>query len=299
MASLKDIKLHIVGVKQTQKLTKAMNMVAASKLRNTQSRTETFRAYADEYARLLSEMAGRAPAGAHPLLVPNNDAKKIGILAFSSDRGLCGSFNSNIFHALNKKLNQFTEEQLTPDLFLVGRKLRDFYQRRNYHISHAMVGVMGSFDFLLAHKIAEDLMEAYSKGEYRQIWMLYTKFHSLSKQEVILKPILPLCREVSGNVDGGEGVASLSSGGFDYLIEPNPEELFKRLIPRSLSILIFRAMLETATSENAARMQAMDNANRNCKEMIDTLTLSYNKARQASVTTELLDIVGGAEALNG
>ncbi len=292
MASLKDIKRQITAVKQTQKLTKAMNMVAAAKLRSTQGRTETFRAYALEHARLAAEIGRRAGEVSHPLLVGQKDpAKKVEILAFSSDRGLCGSFNTNLFHVLDKKILNLREAGNEVSLFLVGRKLKEYYQRRKVEVSHSMTGVMGNFDYLLAQEISEQLTRDFLDGHLSEVWLLTTRFYSVARQTPELVPFLPLAHEMPG--DSGEEL----TGAKDFMVEPDAATLFERLIPRSLTIMVYQAMLESATSENAARMQAMDNASKNCKEITENLTLVYNKIRQASVTNELLDIVNGSEAL--
>ena len=294
MASLKDIKRQIGAVKQTQKLTKAMNMVAAAKLRTTQGRTESFRAYALAHHRLMDEI-GRMSAGVdHPLLKTNEESKKVEILAFSSDRGLCGSFNTNIFNLLDKKIVSMREAGHEVSLFLVGRKLKEYYQRRNVDVSHAMTNVMGNFDYLLAQEIAETLTREYLAGTYKEVWLLTTRFHGVAKQEPIIMPFLPLVHEVT---DIADDTHMHVGTGYGYIVEPDAATLFGRLIPRSLAIMIFQAMLESVTSENAARMAAMDNASKNCKEITDNLTLVYNKLRQAAVTNELLDIVNGSEAL--
>ena len=293
MASLKDIKRQIGAVKQTQKLTKAMNMVAASKLRATQGRTESFRAYADEHHRLMDAIGRQSQGVEHSLLTRNEQSKNIEIVAFGSDRGLCGSFNTNLMHMLDLKIIALRDAGYEVSLFLVGRKLREYYQRRNVEISHAMSGVMGNFDFLLAQEISETLINEFLQGKFKEVHLLTTRFHSVAKQEPMLMPFLPLDHEVT---DVAENVATTAGYG-SYMIEPDASTLFSRLIPRSLSITIFQSMLESVTSENAARMQAMDNASKNCKEITENLTLIYNKLRQAAVTNELLDIVNGSEAL--
>lgn len=293
MASLKDIKRQITAVKQTQKLTKAMNMVAAAKLRSTQGRTESFRGYADEHHRLMDTIGEQSRGVDHPLLKINEASKKIQILAFGSDRGLCGSFNTNLFHILDRKILALRAEGHEVSLFLVGRKLKEYYQRRSVEITHAMSGVMGNFDYLLAQEISETLTKEFLAGAYKEVWMLTTRFHSVAKHEPTLSQFLPLIHEITEKGDEERHSAS----GYGYLVEPDPATLFGRLIPRSLAIMIFQAMLESATSENAARMQAMDNASKNCKEITENLTLVYNKLRQAAVTNELLDIVNGSEAL--
>jgi F-type H+-transporting ATPase subunit gamma len=293
MASLKDIKRQIRAVKQTQKLTKAMNMVAAAKLRATQGRTESFRAYAEEHQRLL-EAIGRQPQELeHPLFRRNEEASQVKVLAISSDRGLCGSFNTNLSHLLDKKIVEWRGRGQEVSLFLVGRKLRDYYSRRKALVAsiQAMApGVLGNFDYPLAQEITKDLTEEFIGGKLREVWILTTKFMGMARQEPVLIPLLPL-------VPATTEERPVQPLGYGYLVEPDPATLFNHLIPRSLTIAVFQALLESVTSENAARMQAMDNASKNCKEITESLTTVYNKLRQAAVTNELLDIVNGSEAL--
>jgi F-type H+-transporting ATPase subunit gamma len=289
MASLKDIKRHITAVKQTQKLTKAMNMVAAAKLRAVQNRTELFRFYADEHKRLINEIGCRSSDVDHPLLKSNPNSDKALILVFTSDRGLCGSFNANIFQHLDNKVVDLRQEGLKPELFIIGRKGAEYYRRR-VPIKDAEIGVLGTFDYDHSLIISKDLQDYFLSGEYREIFVCHTLFKSLSRHEVTIDLLMPLVPEQADHAAAAE---------LDYLIEPKPVELLSRLIPRSLDIMIYRAFLESVTSENAARMQAMDNASKSCKDIIVSLTMAYNKARQAAVTNELLDIVNGAEALKG
>jgi F-type H+-transporting ATPase subunit gamma len=288
MASLKDIKRQIRAVKQTQKLTRAMNMVAAAKLRATQGRTESFRAYAEEHHRLMEAIGRQSLGRDHPVLRHNDKARRIRVLAISSDRGLCGSFNTNLSHFLDKKITSWRGAGQEVSLFLVGRKLKEYYGRRQVEVSHAMTGVLGNFDYPLAQEITESLTAEFLEGTVREVLILTTKFAGLGRQEPVLVPLLPLVHETG---DSSPPV------GYGYLVEPDPATLFSRLIPRSLTITVFQALLESVTSENAARMQAMDNASKNCKEITESLTTVYNKLRQAAVTNELLDIVNGSEAL--
>jgi len=291
MASLKDIKRQIRAVRQTQKLTKAMNMVAAAKLRATQGRTESFRAYADEHHRLMEAIGLQSQELDHQLLRHNENAGRVKILAISSDRGLCGSFNTNLSHLLDKKILDWRKAGHKESLFLVGRKLKDYYGRRPVEVSHAMTGVLGNFDYHLAQEISETLTKEFLEGTVREVWILTTKFLGMARQEPALIPFLPLVHETE------ESLARHHTG-YGYLVEPDPATLFNRLIPRSLTIAVYQALLESVTSENAARMQAMDNASKNCKEITESLTTVYNKLRQAAVTNELLDIVNGSEALS-
>lgn len=310
MASLKDIKQHIIAVKKTQKLTRAMNMVAAAKLRGVQSRTEHFRQYAAKHAELIGHLSQSASIRESRLLRQPGEVKKVAVLAFSSDRGMCGSFNSNAINLLNRNLAAFEKEGLSPSVYLVGRKLKDYYQRIEVHIPEAFVGVMNSFDYLLAQTLADKMIAAFTAGEYGRIYLLFTKFNNVASQTPVIKQFLPIscgqieglgaaaCDRAEGPEAAGKTERAPGSSIYDYIVEPSPQKLLTELMPRSLAIIVYQAMLETVTSEHAARMQAMDNATRNCKDMIDQLSIAYNKARQAAVTAELLDIVGGVEALS-
>ena len=294
MASLKDIKRQIRAVKQTQKLTKAMNMVAAAKLRAIHTRTEHFRAYAEEHHRLLEAIGRQTQELEHPVLRHNEEAHRVKILAISSDRGLCGSFNTNLCHLLDKKIKAWHGQDLETSLFLVGRKLKEYYSRRPVEISHALTGVLGHFDYHLAQEITNTLIEEFLSGTIREVWILTTKYMGMARQEPVLMPLLPLLPLLPATTE--ESPAHFV--GYDgYLVEPDPVTLFNHLIPRSLTIAVFQALLESITSENAARMLAMDNASKNCKELTESLTTVYNKLRHAAVTNELLDIVNGSEAL--
>ncbi|MDR2443707.1 MAG: ATP synthase F1 subunit gamma [Deltaproteobacteria bacterium] len=295
MASLKDIKRHIVAVKQTQKLTKAMNMVAAAKLRSTQNRTERFRFYAQEHYRLITEIGRRATEVGTPLLADCPEAKKVLIMTFTSDRGLCGSYNTNVISKTLSQIRSFRDQGLASDLYVVGRKGYDYFNRyRLANIVESIVGETGVFDYDKAREVTNKLIEYYRDGQYQEIILCYTAFKSLTRHVVTVERFLPLVEDTHHH---HEMVSFEESQ--NYTIEPKPRELLNRLIPRSLSIMVYRALLESVTSENAARMQAMDNASKSCKDIITNLTMAFNKARQAAVTNELLDIVNGAEALRG
>ncbi|MDR0355522.1 MAG: ATP synthase F1 subunit gamma, partial [Deltaproteobacteria bacterium] len=277
MASLKDIKRHITAVKQTQKLTKAMNMVAAAKLRATQNRTELFRFYADEHARLMEEIGRRIHEIEHPLLDGNDDSKKALILLFTSDRGLCGSFNSNLLNHLDNRIVSLREEGLDPELFIVGRKGCDYYKRRDIAVKEEIKGEIGLFDYERAQFITKQMMDYHKGKEYNKIYICYTSFLSLTRHKPNVEQLLPLLPD--------DVKALSSSDQLDYIIEPDASTLLARLVPRSLTIMVYRAFLESITSENAARMQAMENASKSCKDIIGNLTMAYNKARQAAVTS--------------
>ena len=291
MAALKDIKLKISAVKKTQQITRAMNMVAAARLRGAQTKTENFRPYAAKFDEVMGSLAARVEGEIHPFLVQPESVEKIELLAFSSDRGLCGSFNMNTINRVEKFALQKKSEQVQTTMTLVGRKLRDYFRRRDFNIRKSYTDTMSSFDYTSAAQIAREMMDLFLEGEVQEVWMYYTTFVSMGKQEVTLKRLLP----IAPAEDAGGGTEDV--GGMEYLCEPDVASIMIDLLPKSVTIQVYNAMLETSTSEHAARMQAMDNATKNCKEMITDLTLVYNKARQYAVTAELLDIVGGAEAL--
>jgi F-type H+-transporting ATPase subunit gamma len=299
MASLKDIKRHIIAVKQTQKLTKAMNMVAAAKLRAIQGRTERFRYYAEEHARLVEEIGRRSGDTSSNFVHSKSQQEKALILLFTSDKGLCGSFNSNIFQKLDAHILKLRDEGKEPELFVFGRKGNDYYRRRRIHFFDLLTQDdylpedYANFNYELAQKATNALIKSFEENIFKEVWLCHTQFVNLSRHVVAIEKFLPLSSEKS------KEHSLVNTDSIDYAIEPKAEELLNRLIPRSLAIMVYQAYLESTTSENAARMQAMDNASKSCKDIIENLTMSYNKARQAAVTNELLDIVNGAEALKG
>ena len=289
MAALKDIKRKIGAVKKTQQITRAMNMVAAAKLRGAQSRMENFRPFAAKYAEVMSSLAARVEGDIHPFLVQPETVNKIEIISFSSDRGLCGSFNQNAINTVERAVRARSAEGVDVTMTLVGKKLREYFRRRDVNIRKAYTTAMSSFDYAVAAAIAREAMDLFLEGEVQEVWLYYTRFESMGRQVVTPYKLLPLTPATDEEEQAG--------GDLEYLCEPSVEGLMIELLPKSVTIQVYNAMLETSTSEHAARMQAMDNATKNCKEMIQHLTLAYNKARQSAVTAELLDIVGGAEAL--
>jgi F-type H+-transporting ATPase subunit gamma len=288
MASLKDIQRKIGAVKKTQQITRAMNMVAAAKLRVAQARMENFRPYAAKYADLMSNLAQRIEPDIHPFLVQPEEVNRIELAAFSSDRGLCGSFNSNMITAVEKFYNQKKAEGVEVTLTLVSRRMKDYFRRREINVREAFTSAMTSFDYFFASQLASELMDLYLEGEVQEVWIYYTHFYSMASQRPRLVKLLPFTSEEEDEATGD---------GLEYLCEPSVEGIMMDLLPKSVAIQVYNAMLETSTSEHAARMTAMDNATKNCKELIQDLTLAFNKARQAAITLELMDIVGGAEAL--
>ena len=295
MPSLKDVKMKIVGVGKTKQITKAMNMVASAKLRGAQARIERFRPYAGKYRQVLADLAGKAEGSAHPLLDEHQDKKQCAIVVVTSDRGLCGGFNANIINAGLKLAAQKKAEGMTVRFACVGRKGRDALRKSEYELMLAYADRMGHVDFALANSVAQEMIHGYETLALDEVWMVYGEFVSMGQQPPRTLRLLPMSApEAEETTEEAAHAAQC-----EYLYEPQEDQLLAELLPRYVKVQVYCGMLDTAASEHAARMAAMDNATRNCNEMISTLTLLYNKTRQASITSELIDIVGGAEALNG
>ena len=295
MASLRDIRKRIKSVKNTQKITKAMKMVSAAKLRRAQDRVVAARPFADKIAHTAAALARRAEAAGeavHPLLVARPEAKKGGrieLLVLTSDRGLCGAFNSNIVRrALRFRFdNKSIHAQVR--LSTVGRKAAEGMKREKVEVRKHYDSVLDKLNYKAAQEIAFELAAAYEKGEIDALHIVYNEFVNAATQRVIVDQVLPI-----QPVEVKEGETLV-----DYAYEPGRETLLSELLPRQLATRIYRALLESQAAEHAARMSAMDNASRNAKEMVDTLTLTYNRVRQAAITKELMEIIGGAEAIKG
>ena len=291
MPSLKDVKLKIAGVKKTKQITKAMNMVASAKLRGAQQRIERFRPYASKFYEMLGELAGKADGSAHPLLEAREEIKSCGIVLATSDRGLCGSFNANLISSALKLAKQKAAEGKTVKFYCVGKKGRDAVRKTDYELVTAITDQMGSFDFQLCNMLGLEVINHYLTRELDEVVLVYGEFVNMAKQVPVALPILPIAS------DKTDAPAELSSK--EYIYEPAVEGLLAELLPRFIKVQIYRGLLDTSASEHAARMTAMDNATRSCDDMIGALTLLFNKTRQASITRDLMDIVGGAEALKG
>lgn len=288
MATLRDILRKIDAVKKTKQITRAMNMVAAARLRTTQAKMENFDPYAGKFSEVLENLASRIDPEIHPLLNKKEQVSKVELLHFTSDRGLCGSFNMSLISKGAKWVKDQQTKGLDYALTLVGRKGRDWFRKRDFNISASHISIYGSVDIAFINQMAKDLTDRYLSDEIDEAHMIYSRFISMAKQEPTLVQLIPIVPP-QGEKDS-EDMA-------EYLCEPNAEALLIELLPKHLSVQIFNAFLQSETSENAARMAAMDNATKNCSDMVENLTLVYNKARQAAITAELMDIVGGAEAL--
>lgn len=288
MAALKDIKRKIVAVSKTKQITKAMNMVAASKFKAAQMRMENFRPYAMKFMDVLNSLALRVSPDSHPLLAVR-EPKRIRIICMTSDRGLCGGFNTNLIKATERFITLKTKEGKEVAVITVGRKGRDYF-RKKAKIINERADVFGKFDISLAVQIARDVVTPFIREEYDELYLMYNEFRNVSVQKPAIVRLFPL-----PSIGQDEDVASDKR--IDYIYEPSDDVLLDRLLPMYVRALIFRALVETSAGENGSRMAAMDNATRNCEEMIGSLSLKYNKARQAAITAELMDIVGGTEAL--
>jgi F-type H+-transporting ATPase subunit gamma len=288
MAALKDIKRKITAVSKTKQITKAMNMVAASKFKAAQTRMENFRPYASKFMDVLNSLALRVSPETHPLLAVR-DPKKIRVICMTSDRGLCGGFNTNLIKATERFMAAKVKEGKEVALIPVGRKGRDYF-RKKAAIMNERSDVFGKFDISLAIQIAKDIIPPFIKEEYDELYLVYNEFRNVSMQRPTVVRLFPLPSiGQDEDVDPDKRI--------EYIYEPSDELLLDRLLPMYVRVLIFRALVETSAGENGARMAAMDNATRNCEDMIGSLSLKYNKARQSAITAELMDIVGGTEAL--
>jgi F-type H+-transporting ATPase subunit gamma len=298
MPSLKDVQLKIQGVKKTKQITKAMNMVATSRLRGAQGAMDGFRPYAEKFSEVLGSLAEKAGEEASPLLIPKEEVKKIHVVLCTSDRGLCGGFNINLTDAAKNYIQNNSVENAEYSFTCFGKKGRDWSRKKGYEIVEAHLGIVGSkFGFSVASTAGKKLVDGFLDGDYDEVHIVYAEFVSMAKQPAVVQQLLPIPPIEKDEEEEVEATESEYQA--EHICEPSPEELLGDLLPRNVYVQIYRALLETSTSEHAARMSAMDNATKACNDMIDSLTLAYNKARQAAITADLMDIVGGAEALKG
>jgi F-type H+-transporting ATPase subunit gamma len=286
MPSLIDLRRRIRAVKSTQQITKAMKMIAASRLRRAQARMTAARPFADRMHAVLSGLSTRVDTEMHPLFhVPQTDSGRPLLIVITGDRGLCGSFNSNVIKAAGQFIfNQQSSGEVT--LGLVGRKGREFFGRRGFDVLCELTGIFQQLHFDHAAAIADTAMEAFIDGKVSSVHLVYNEFKSVIAQRVVTFPLLPIVQ-----IEGEE-----SGAGADYLYEPEPARIFSDLLPRHVQVQVFRAMLESNAAFYAAQMMAMDSATRNSAEMIEDLTLYMNKVRQAAITREIIEVVSGAAA---
>lgn len=288
MPGLKEIRKRIGSVKSTKQITKAMKMVAAAKFRKAQTRILELRPYADKMNSVLTSLAKTVETG-HPLLEVR-PRKKVEVLVLTGDKGLCGAFNTNIMKAAFKLTREIQSEGIEVSVSSIGKKGTDLFKRRGLALRQSWVGISGRVSYLNAKEIASDVIENYINETFDEVILIYNEFKSALVQKVSVTRLLPLSPVKAEGAESQEETA-------DFLYEPSQQAIFDNLLPKNLEIQVFRALLESQASEEAARMTSMENATKAADDMIDSLTLQYNKARQASITKELMDIVGGVEAL--
>ena len=304
MANLKAIRKRISSVKSTQKITRAQKMVAGARLTRAQHRIQALRPYAVKTAQVLasvvgghadqSENEGASDDSAHPLLARRAE-KTVLLLVITSDRGLCGAFNTNILRAASKIWHEREAAGQAVKIVTIGRKGRDYFRRRNAPVLEVLTGVWEKLDIEQARNIARKVLAPFVKGEVDSIYVVYNEFKSAMSQRVVAEPLFPLQKPAAPEAKGD--AQPEWAGQLEYLFEPDRKALLERLVPMYIEVSILRALYESQASELGSRMTAMESATKKAAEMIGKYTLIYNRARQAAITTELMEIIGGAEAL--
>jgi F-type H+-transporting ATPase subunit gamma len=284
MATLREVRRRIRSVQSTQKITRAMKLVAAAKLRRAQDRILEARPYATKMSDLLENLATRVSPEQHPLLARRETGRRM-VVIISADKGLCGAFNTNVLRRSMELIRQSGEASVT--LVVVGRKARDHYRRRGFTVKSEMLGFFDRLAYAHAQELAGGIIEAFMAGDVDEVDLVYNEFRSVTVQRVVKVQLLPI----------ESAAAPDETPGTDYIYEPSPDAILAALLPQHATTQVYRALMESLAAEYGARMTAMDAATKNAQEMIDLLTIQYNKARQERITKELLDIVGGAEAL--
>ena len=288
MATLRDIKRRIVGVKNTQKITKAMKMVATAKLRRAQQRILNARPYAGKISEMLSHLATEEDIASNPFL-KLKDVTNICVIVVTSDRGLCGAFNTNIIKEGVRYLNEEQKTGVKVKLFTVGKKATDYFSKRDYEVIAKNTGLFSSLEINSALHIYSEVLSRFEKEEFDKVVVIYNQFVSMVQQKIIVEQILPI--PVKANSDDEKSYSE------NFIFEPDQKSIFNYLLPKQLKAQFWKILLESNAAELGARMTAMDNATTNAQELIRTLNITYNKERQASITKEILEIVSGANAL--
>ena len=295
MPSLIDLRRRIRAVKNTQQITKAMKMVAASKLRRAQERIMNARPYAVQMQRVLSSVAGRVDATIHPLLAQRErsaDSRTL-VIVVTADKGLCGSFNTNIIKGAGAFI---LDNPRTCTIGLVGRKGRDYFGRRGYDVMFEQIGIFQRLRYEDARAIGQTAVEAFTSGRVDRVMLIYNEFKSVMTQRVVVDQLLPIARADVEGAAVAPPVSQVEGANVDYLYEPSAQEIFNQLLPRYIEVQVYRALLESNAAFFAAQMTAMDAASKNAADMIGNLTLYMNKVRQAAITREIIEVVSGAQA---
>jgi F-type H+-transporting ATPase subunit gamma len=288
MATLRDIQRRIVGVKSTQQITKAMKMIAAARLRKAQSNIINARPYTDKISSMISKLPVEEDLNSNPFF-ELREVKNVAIVVVAADRGLCGSFNQNIFKETERYIKEeISANQINYRLFCIGKKSIDYFSKRDYKIFNSSSGIFSSLNYGSALSICDSIIPMFLNETFDKVILIYNSFVSIIRQKIVNKQILPIQAE---NTEEGTSEDS------NFIYEPNRGHIFEYLIPKHLKAQVWRALLESYAAELSARMTAMDNATTNADEMIKSLNLTYNKERQAAITKEILEIVSGANAL--
>lgn len=295
MATLRDLKKRIKAIRSTQKITKAMKMVAAAKLRKVQDRMFNFRPYAIRIRDIVSDLSMAVEREAHPILTVR-PRKTVELLVITSDKGLCGAFNANILRYASQQIAELNREGFEISISTVGKKSFDYFSRRGFKIRSSWVGFSGKVSYDSAKEIAQDIIDGYINEKFDELRLTFNEFKSLIAQRLVSFRILPIEKLKE---DIGQEIKTEEASHFagSFLYEPSVEVIFERLLPKYIEIQVFRALLESSAAEEAARMSAMENATKNCEDLVQKVTLRANKVRQEAITKELMDIVGGVEAL--
>jgi F-type H+-transporting ATPase subunit gamma len=293
MPSLIDLRRRVRAVKNTQQITKAMKMVAASKLRRAQERMMSARPFTTQMRRVLGSVAGRVDTSLHPLLTvrERRPESRTLVISVTADKGLCGSFNTN---AIKGAAQYVASSDMPCTLGLVGRKGKEYFSRRGYSVHFEQVGIFQKLSFENAEIIAEQAIEAFTSGQVDRVVIAYNEFRSVISQRLVVEQLLPIGSAEIDEHTTREDAAH--EGSVDYLYEPSAQEIFNQLLPRYVEVQIYRALLESNAAFFAAQMTAMDTATRNSADMISSLTLYMNKVRQAAITREIIEVVSGAQA---
>lgn len=290
MATLRDIKRKIDAVKKTQQITRAMNMVAASKLRTTQQQLDQFVPYATQLTEIMNRVAAGVEPEGFPLLMAHEEVVKVELISLTADRGLCGAFNTNLIAAADKFIQEKEQEGLELSLTQLGRKGRDYFRRRKRPLRVFHEGMLNNPNYGDASALGQEVIDLFLSHEVDEVYVCYAEFINIVTQRPVVKKLLPIAPETMEEEEQEQEL-------LEYIFEPSREGVLNDLLPNYINLQLLEILFQTAVSEHAARMAAMDNAVNNCKEMVRDLTLVYNKARQAAITAELMDIVGGVEAL--
>ena len=289
MATLRDIKNRINGVQNTQKITNAMKMVAAAKLRRAQENVINARPYANEISRMLSHLVTESDKNSNPYVV-SRKVENAAVVVVTADRGLCGAFNTNLIKESVRYINEeLNSENIQPHLFCIGKKGNDYFSKRNYNVVSKRIGIFSSLSYSSVNGIAGELIKGFIDGKFDKVVIIYNEFKSIISQKIVISQFLPV--PINNDFDKGKVQSD------NYIYEPDQGFIFNFLLPKHLKAQLWRVLLESNAAELGAKMTAMDNATTNAKELIRTLRIKYNKERQAAITKEILEIVSGANAL--